>query len=253
MKLFGDYHTHTIFSHGTGTIEENVKVAVKKGLKEIAITDHGFEHKLYGVKRTDVSVMRKQIEELKKQYNINILFGMETNLISAEGDIDLTKEEEAMLDVILMGYHKIITAKSLKDRFSFFLMNNICKLFSPKRQIQKNTDAYLKAMDKYDIDILTHLKYGMPVDVIQIAKKAKEKNVLIELNGKRTLFTREEVEKMVEMKTKFIINSDAHKPDNVGECNHPMNFALMHHIPQELIVNLNELPKFKHRKDNGNI
>ena len=51
IKLFADYHTHTIYSHGTGTIIDNVMIARKKGLKEIAITDHGLRHFTYGVKR----------------------------------------------------------------------------------------------------------------------------------------------------------------------------------------------------------
>lgn len=42
MEILGDYHTHTVFSHGHGSIEDNVKAAIKMGLKEIAITDHGF-------------------------------------------------------------------------------------------------------------------------------------------------------------------------------------------------------------------
>ena len=68
MILLGDYHTHTVFSHGKGTIEENVKVAQKKGLKEIAIADHGFQHRLYNIKRRDVPLMRKQIEDLKQTW-----------------------------------------------------------------------------------------------------------------------------------------------------------------------------------------
>ena len=31
-----DYHTHTTFSHGKGSIEDNVKVAISKGLKALA-------------------------------------------------------------------------------------------------------------------------------------------------------------------------------------------------------------------------
>ena len=52
MNFLGDYHTHTIYSrkkfipyyHAKGTIEENILEAKKVGLKEIAITDHGFNH-----------------------------------------------------------------------------------------------------------------------------------------------------------------------------------------------------------------
>ena len=33
MQILADYHTHTIYSHGKGTIEENVKVAISKGIK----------------------------------------------------------------------------------------------------------------------------------------------------------------------------------------------------------------------------
>ena len=51
MKLYGDYHTHTIYSHGSGTIRDNVEEALRKGLKEIGICDHGPGHYLYGVKR----------------------------------------------------------------------------------------------------------------------------------------------------------------------------------------------------------
>ena len=44
MILYGDYHTHTIYTHGTGSIEDNVKTAIKRGLKQIAITEHSFSH-----------------------------------------------------------------------------------------------------------------------------------------------------------------------------------------------------------------
>lgn len=29
MEILGDYHTHTVFSHGHGSIEDNVKAAIK--------------------------------------------------------------------------------------------------------------------------------------------------------------------------------------------------------------------------------
>ncbi|HOR86487.1 MAG TPA: PHP domain-containing protein, partial [Bacillota bacterium] len=50
MKLYADYHTHTIYSHGTGSIMDNVTAAKNKGLTEIAVTDHGIRHFAYGVR-----------------------------------------------------------------------------------------------------------------------------------------------------------------------------------------------------------
>lgn len=254
MILQGDYHTHTTFSshnHGKGTIEQNVQAAVNKGLKEIAITDHGFMHGFYPVKRSDISVMRDEIERLKKIYPINIYFGLETNLIGFDGTIDLTGDEEKLLDIVLVGYHKTAKAKSVKDFFAMFAPNyleNITR-FITKKQIQKNTDAYLRMIDKNNVDVITHLNYGMQTNTLQVAKLALQRDVLIELNGKRTLFTPDEIAEMIEIKTKFIINSDAHCPSHVGECNLPTNIAILNKIPTELIVNVNNLPKFKnHRK-----
>lgn len=77
MSFWGDYHTHTIYSHGKGTIEENVVRALKSGLKEIAITDHGFRHMTYNVRRMDWKTMRQETEFLKTKYpSINIYLGL---------------------------------------------------------------------------------------------------------------------------------------------------------------------------------
>ena len=34
MEILADYHTHTVYSHGKGSIEDNVKVAISKGIKK---------------------------------------------------------------------------------------------------------------------------------------------------------------------------------------------------------------------------
>ena len=66
LKMIFDYHTHTVFSHGKGSIEDNVKAAVEKGIKSIAITDHGPGHLTYGIKREAVKEMREEINRLKE-------------------------------------------------------------------------------------------------------------------------------------------------------------------------------------------
>ncbi len=245
MKLLSDIHTHTVYSHGTGTIEDNVKSAIKKGLKQIAITDHGLKHLAFGISIKKLIKMRKEINELKKKYpEIEILLGVEANIISHDGDIDVSEEAKQYLDVVIVGFHKAGKAKNIKAFFKFVLPN--CLNIKTKKQVEINTNAYLKMLEKYNyITCITHLKYACAVDAVKIAKQCKMNNVYVELNGKRTLFTEQELNEMIENKVKFLINSDAHSARKVGNVTHPMNVAIQNQIPRTLIDNINKLPNIK--------
>jgi putative hydrolase len=254
MLLYGDYHTHTKYSrngHGKSTIEENVKTAYEKGLKEIGITEHGFRHATFGVRKKNIKKMRAEIERLKKIYPINIYLGIEANLISSEGDIDLSAEEQQWFDYVIMGYHKLALPKNLREYFKFFKPN--AKAFKKNSYTQEiveaNTLAYIKAIKKNRINIISHIGSKMKVDVVQIAKVCQQTGTLIEINGRRICFEPAEIQKLISIGTKFIIDSDAHIASNVGECNKPTNFAIMHNIPKDLIVNLDKKPEFVWRKD----
>ena len=93
MILTGDYHTHTPYSHGKNTVLENTIAAKKLGLKEIAITDHGFNHLLFGLKRSRLGDLRAEIEEAKRLTGLNVLMGMESNLISLDGQTDMKESD----------------------------------------------------------------------------------------------------------------------------------------------------------------
>jgi len=248
MILFGDYHTHTKYSrhnHGKGTILENASVAQKKGLKQIAITDHGFNHIFYGVRRKDLPSVREEILNAKEITGVDILLGIESNLISKNGEIDIIDEDFEYLDILSMGNHKMVKMNSFKDFWNFTIANSYGSSFAPsKERINRNTTAFLKALDKYPIDIITHLNYGCPTDTLSVARLAKEKGTFIELNGKRINFTDKELEIMAGEGVKFIINSDAHSPEYVGECNNGINTIFRLNIPLSQVVNVDKLPKF---------
>ena len=57
-KINFDLHTHTTYSHGTGSILDNAVSAKEKGLYGIAITDHGFSHPAFGMRRKYLDKMR---------------------------------------------------------------------------------------------------------------------------------------------------------------------------------------------------
>lgn len=253
MALLADYHTHTKYSrknHGKGSIEENVRVAHEKGLAQIAITDHGFNQKLYGVRRKDIAQVKAEIEDAKEMYPIDILLGVEANLISSNGDIDIVPEDMENLDILLCGFHRLVKSTTKREQLKFVFKNIMCEFFhhTSKKQKEKNTNAYINAMRKYDIDILTHLNHACKVDVEKVARVAKETNTLIELNGKRLGMSDKEILKCYEIGCKFVINSDAHSPKRVGECHLGLEAALRLRIPDSAIVNYNQLPKLKKEK-----
>lgn len=253
MALLADYHTHTKYSrknHGKSTIEQNVRAAYEKGLAQIAITDHGFNQKSYGVRRKDIPQVKKEIEEAKEMYPIDVLLGVEANLISSNGDIDIIPEDYENLDILLCGFHRLVKSTSSKQQSKFILKNIVCELFhhTSKKQREKNTNAYINAMRNYPIDVLTHLNHGCKVDVEKVARVAKETNTLIELNGKRLGMSDAEILKCYEIGCKFVLNSDAHHCSRVGDCHLGLEAILRLRIPDSAVVNYNQIPTFKQEK-----
>lgn len=246
MNIWGDYHTHTTYTHGKGTVEQNVVSAIDKGLKQIAITEHSFSHLAYGISRADYNLLRVDVEKMRRVYGdkIDVLVGLESNLVSLDGTIDLPVEDRSMVDILVVGFHKGFKCK-IKDFFGFLLPNVVFRNRSQK-QVEKNTQAYINALNTYGIDILAHLNCnGCKVDPVAIAKVAKEKGTYIELNGKSIKFSDEEMRGMIATGVKFIIDSDAHRPQDVGVNNHAYTLVDKYNIPLDQVVNINKIPKFK--------
>ena len=75
MLLTGDYHTHTIYSHGKGTVLENAMRAKEIGLQEIAITDHGFEQLAFGLRHERIPQLIADCKEASRQTGIPVYVG----------------------------------------------------------------------------------------------------------------------------------------------------------------------------------
>ena len=254
MAYWGDYHTHTLYSHGHSTVMQNVERAVEMGLKEIAITDHGFRHMMYNVRRTAFPDMKKDVEEARARFpQIKIYLGLETNLSSRKGKIDILEEDFVNLDLIVCGYHKYVKTDTFADYWKFFIANmayNVTKI-STVRLRNRNTDAYLRAIERHEIDILSHPGNGFPADLIEVARACKFYGTYFELNGKGNYVSDADLSKMCGEGVEFIVDSDAHSVDRIGEVSKPQAIIDRVGIPYELIANWEKLPKFRSRIKKG--
>lgn len=220
-KLLWDLHTHTTYSHGKGSIEDNVKVAVKKGLKKIAISDHGPGHRGYGIKRAKIKEMRREIEELKPRYpEIEILLGVEANVINKSGALDVTKEEFGLFDLVLAGYHYGAFDESPVHDLGVHAKNLFFQglhTTSP-RQKRMNTDLMLKAVYENDILYITHPGAKYEIYMEEVAKACSERGIWMEVNNSHPFLTTEQIALCAGYDVTFVIGSDAHVPHKVGCC-----------------------------------
>lgn len=240
ITLYADYHTHTIYSHGTGTIMDNVMAARRKGLTEIAITDHGIRHFTFGVRKKNIIKMRQEIDNINQHVEgIKVLLGMECNIISSEGDIDMTDDIRKHLDILLVGYHMMVRPQSLRDTWNIYGLNYMNKFFSynTEKVEEMNTISIAKAIRKHKIDIITHPGARIPIDTTYIAEVAAKAGTALEINSHSSAMQAEHVRAAAKYGVKFVIDSDAHSPENVGNLTNGIKIAEEAGLDSSQIIN----------------
>jgi putative hydrolase len=175
MKYPIDVHTHTLASgHAYSTILENAKYASEIGMKILGTTDHGpampgaphYWH--FG----NIGIMPREL------YGVTMLYGCEANIIDYEGNLDLPKEIQKKIDIMIASIHDPVMPLGASPDL--------------------NTLAYLKAMDNPNLHIIGHAgNPRYPIFEEELVKKAKEKNILIEINNSSFIRSRAGSEKTV--------------------------------------------------------
>ena len=221
MILTGDYHTHTPYSHGKNSVEENVAKAKELGLKQIAISDHGFSHVAFGLRRWQVKKYIAECKAAAKKYAIDVLVGIESNILGCNGQGDLKESDYENFDVYLCGNHIFIWYNTFFD-WAYYGLGNVFsrKLCNGPSQkiIEYNTKAYINAIKKNPIDAVTHLNFLCPAKALEVAKCAADYGTYIELNAKKKHLTDDELMEIVQKtEARFIIDSDAHTANRVGD------------------------------------
>ena len=252
MLLTGDYHTHTLYSHGKGTVLENAMRAKEIGLNEIAITDHGFEQLAFGLRHDRMPQLITDCRKASEKTGIPVYVGTEANLCDENGRTDLQPKDYKDFDIFLMGIHRFVRFTRFRD-FSYMLMLNSLHTsmhIKPSESLLRyNTKAYINAIKNNPIDVITHLNYQSFCDVIEVAKAARDYGTYIELNSKKVHLSDEEVAKIRDTGVHFLIDSDAHSVDRIGDTQLVDKLLERVEIPHSQIDNIDgKYPHFRFRE-----
>lgn len=237
MKFVLDTHTHTTAGgHAYSTLLENVKWASEQGIKVLGTTEHGPNmpggpHIFYF---GNLRVIPRKINGLIH------LRGCEANIIDMDGNLDIPEYNQQRLDIIIASLHDVCIRPG---------------------SVEKNTRAFLKAMDNPYVDIIGHPGNPVfPIDEEAVVKKAKEKNKLIEINNgsfKSRPGCEENCTKIAELCKKYEVNvilgSDAHICYDIGVFTKAEEIINKVKIPESLIMNTEEYKILKYLKGKGKL
>ncbi|MDO5718713.1 MAG: PHP domain-containing protein [Tissierellia bacterium] len=254
MRVLSDNHMHTEYSsdgrgHAVGSIRDIVESARNVGLREIIISDHGPGHSLYGIKRKKLKEIRNEIDILNEEYDdINILMGMESNVMSYRGIIDLDFDEIQMLDRLSVGFHYGIIPKDLRTFFIFLVLNPISKVFKPLKKyvIKESTDALIKIVEDYPIDIITHPGSKVELDIERLSRVCELHGTALEINSHHSRLDIDSIKLAMKSEVKFSFGSDAHRPGRVGDLDNAVKRAIECKLPKDRIINIIDTKEKEH-------
>lgn len=214
--LAGEQHLHSIYSDGHNTIKEMAESSRAHGKTQMVVSDHS--HLV-----DDAATVREhaEIDALNKEYaaagiDFRVIKGIEVNILE-DGSLDLTAEQLARYEVVNAGMHVARTTNA--------------------------TERYLKVLDQDGITTIAHPHTGGDVvDWDAIAKRAAERNVALEVNGRDILRmqTDEAARKMIvaaqKYKVKIQIASDAHNDTGVIDGLYAARFAAKNGVKADDII-----------------
>lgn len=241
MKIIADLHTHTRYSHGKGTVMDNVSVAMARGLEAVGITDHGPRSSPWvATPAKDFAALRREVMAVDQRApSIRVLAGVECNIISAKGELDLSAPLRHDLDLVFAGLHPGVVPASGRD-WLLLAGNNWAAKFSTrmrKRARAINTEAVVAAVHTNQIDLITHPGYHLDIDTNELAKACALRGTAMEINARHHEMTVAFVRAAARQGVRFLINSDAHRPGDVGHLARGIAVAMAAGLEPEQVIN----------------
>jgi DNA polymerase (family 10) len=230
--LQGDVHMHTIETDGRNTIEEMAEAAKERGYKYMAITDHSknlaFANGLDD-KRAVEHIARIR-EANKKIDGIKIFAGIEVDILP-EGDLDLSDDVLAQMDLVIASVHSVFNQESAKmtDRLIKAIGNpNTSIIGHPTGRIQLRRDSY-------------------PFDMHAVLTAAANHKVAMELNAypDRLDLNDANLRQAKQQGVKIVINTDSHHTSHMEKIRFGVLQARRAWLTNDDVLNTQPVEKFE--------
>jgi DNA polymerase (family 10) len=199
----GDVHMHTTATDGACSIREMAEAALARGYEYIAITDHS--KNLAMTNGLDDRRALQHIASIREadasmEGRIRIFPGIEVDIL-ADGEIDLSNEVLAQMDVVIASVHTLFNM--------------------PEPQM---TERVLRALENPYVRILGHAtgrlllrREPYAIDVEAVIRRAAELGVAMEHNANphRLDLSDRDLRLAREAGAKIVVNTDSHHTDEL--------------------------------------
>jgi DNA polymerase (family 10) len=222
--LQGDVHMHTVETDGRNTIEEMAEAAKARGYRYMAITDHS-KNLAFANGLDDIRALAhiQRIREANKNIEgITIFAGIEVDIL-ADGDLDLSDEVLAQMDLVIASVHSVFNQEPPKmtERLLKAVANpNTSVIGHPTGRLQLRRDAY-----HFDMD-----------SVLTAAAKHK---VAMELNSYPDRLDLNDVHlrQAKQRGVKIVINTDSHHTSHLDKIRYGVLQARRAWLTKENVLN----------------
>src|SRR5579862_2101200 len=193
----GDVHMHTVETDGRNTIEEMAEAAKERGYRYMAITDHSknlaFANGLDDQRA--IGHIQKIRDANARIGGIKIFAGIEVDIL-ADGDLDLSDEVLAQMDIVIASVHSVFN-----------------------QEPAKMTERLLKAIENPNTSIIGHptgriqlRRDGYQFDMHAVLTAAAKNKVAMELNAYPDRLDLNDIHlrQAKQHGVKIVINTDSH-------------------------------------------
>lgn len=221
-----NYHTHTKWcKHGTGEIEDYIEEAIRKGLKEIAITEH-VPHKdnldPRRIQWEEFPAYDVAMNEAVKKYaeKIRVIKGFECEYYPEELEAYRMFKEEYGYDLLILGQHRSGSNREIDN----FATKNVYAMDLYAEEICKGVESGIFCFVAHPDLVLEGYLNGWDAETERIMRKifavCEKYRLPVEINanalGDKRAYPSEDAFRLSkEYELKYMINSDAHKPEDL--------------------------------------